>query len=144
VWGGYMNTIHRDLPSLEFERPDGLTEVTIAVPSGLRAPSGYTGRSRTELFIAGTEPREFAPDPEEEDSEAIERSERLRSIANSEALLPSREELDSAIPTLDELLGEESNGTSSDAESDFDDMRLEDDFFDEDDEDEEEGNPLLD
>lgn len=146
VWGGYMNTIHRDLPSLEFDRPEGLTEVSIAVPSGLRAPSGYTGRSRSELFIAGTEPREFAPDPEQENSEAAIRSERLRSIATSEALLPSREQLDSAIPTLDELLGEESTGASPDSgsETDFDDLRLDDDFSDEADEDEEEGNPLLD
>ncbi|TVQ27157.1 MAG: PBP1A family penicillin-binding protein [Spirochaetaceae bacterium] len=145
VWGGYMNTIHQDLPSIDFERPDGLVEVEIAIPSGLRAPSGYTGRRRTELFIPGTEPREFAPSLEETAAEASQRSDRLRSIATSEALIPSRAQLDSAIPTLDELLGDSSPGDTwdsdfdFDADIDFDDARFEDDIDDEGD-----GNPLLD
>ena len=60
VWGRYMNAIHQDLPRREFARPaDGLTRVTVSERSGKLPTEDYDGPTREEIFISGTEPREF-------------------------------------------------------------------------------------
>lgn len=60
VWARYMREIHADLPPREFTRPaDGLVEVTVSTRSGLLPTENYRGSTRTEIFIAGTEPRQF-------------------------------------------------------------------------------------
>jgi len=60
VWGRYMNAIHQDLPRRDFTRPaDGLTRVTVSERSGKLPTEDYDGATREEIFISGTEPREF-------------------------------------------------------------------------------------
>lgn len=60
VWGRYMNAIHQDLPRREFTRPaDGLRTVTVSERSGKLPTEDYDGPTREEIFISGTEPREF-------------------------------------------------------------------------------------
>lgn len=63
LWKSVMQTIHKDLPRKDFERPDGLVSVQICTESGKRPselcaldPRGSTIRS--ELFVKGTEPSE--------------------------------------------------------------------------------------
>jgi penicillin-binding protein 1A len=60
VWGRYMNAIHQGLPRREFTRPsDGLRTVTVTERSGKLPTEDYDGPTREEIFISGTEPREF-------------------------------------------------------------------------------------
>ncbi len=60
VWGRYMNAIHQDLPRRDFTRPaNGLTRVTVSERSGKLPTENYDGATREEIFISGTEPREF-------------------------------------------------------------------------------------
>ncbi len=59
VWAEYMKTIHQGLSPKEFKRPDtGLVEVKICTESGL-IPTQHCPESKEELFIAGTEPKQF-------------------------------------------------------------------------------------
>jgi penicillin-binding protein 1A len=59
VWGKYMKFIHRNLEPKNFQRPNGITDVTVTARSGLLPPPGYDGKVTKEVFIAGTEPRRF-------------------------------------------------------------------------------------
>ncbi|MFP4372758.1 MAG: penicillin-binding protein 1A [Spirochaetaceae bacterium] len=60
VWGRYMNDIHQGLPRREFARPaEGLRTVTVSERSGKLPTEDYDGPTREEIFISGTEPREF-------------------------------------------------------------------------------------
>jgi len=59
VWARYMKTIHRDLPRINFPRPEtGIVEVEIDKRTGM-LPDEDTPEDqlREEVFIAGTEPR---------------------------------------------------------------------------------------
>ncbi len=59
VWAEYMKAIHQGLPAKEFDRPDtGLVEVKVCTESGL-IPTQYCPESKEEIFIAGTEPKQF-------------------------------------------------------------------------------------
>lgn len=59
VWARYMKEVHEHLVPLEFVRPEsGLIERTICTRSGL-LPTEYCRETRKELFLMGTEPREF-------------------------------------------------------------------------------------
>ena len=54
-----MKAIHQGLPVKEFDRPDtGLVEVKVCTESGL-IPTQYCPESKEEIFIAGTEPKQF-------------------------------------------------------------------------------------
>lgn len=59
IWAWYMKEVHKNLPPREFERPSGLVEVTVTANSGALPTENYRGRTMTELFIAGTEPKAF-------------------------------------------------------------------------------------
>ncbi|AFG37966.1 penicillin-binding protein, 1A family [Spirochaeta africana DSM 8902] len=60
IWSRFMHDYHRDLEPREFERPtQGITEVEVSARSGLLVPENFQGRTLTEVFISGTEPREF-------------------------------------------------------------------------------------
>ncbi|MFW6368822.1 MAG: penicillin-binding protein 1A [Spirochaetota bacterium] len=162
VWGDFMNEIHSELEPEEFERPqDGIVEVRISEETGLLADSSYSGPTREELFIEGTEPEEYTPSEEQRVARQAEEVNRLRSNAELRGLLPSREQVSQAIPTLEEILGGEDTATSDISEPDSVDTDIDDQLdeldeggiFDEDEEDEEdddggeaeqEGNPLLD
>ncbi|MFP4113308.1 MAG: PBP1A family penicillin-binding protein [Spirochaetota bacterium] len=59
IWAWYMKEIHEDLPPREFERPNGILEVTVTAESGRLPTEDYRGTTIEEVFIAGTEPSEF-------------------------------------------------------------------------------------
>ncbi|MBN2442003.1 MAG: PBP1A family penicillin-binding protein [Spirochaetales bacterium] len=62
VWGKFMYEVHKNLPVEEFKRPaTGIVEVEICSVSGLLPdPKGYCGHDVIpELFIKGTEPRDY-------------------------------------------------------------------------------------
>ncbi len=59
VWAEYMKAIHQGLPVKEFTRPDsGLVTMKVCTESGL-IPTQYCPETKEEIFIAGTEPKQF-------------------------------------------------------------------------------------
>ncbi len=59
TWAEYMKTIHQGLEPVEFEKPDsGLVKMRVCSTSGL-LPTQYCNHTVEELFIAGTEPKQF-------------------------------------------------------------------------------------
>ncbi len=48
---------HRSLPVIDWQQPDGMTRATVCSDSGL-LPTDLCGRRHSELFIAGTEPKD--------------------------------------------------------------------------------------
>jgi penicillin-binding protein 1A len=60
AWAEYMKRAHENLPVVDFTRPaSGLIEVTVCAKSGL-LPTKYCSEGTVrEIFLAGTEPREF-------------------------------------------------------------------------------------
>jgi penicillin-binding protein 1A len=61
IWVDFMQGALADRPPVDFPRPKGIVEVQIDPATGLRAVPG--GESETEVFVAGTEPHEYAPLP---------------------------------------------------------------------------------
>lgn len=65
IWTEYMSRVLQDRPPRWFEMPSGLKQVRIDVKTGLRVPDGCAyvppSETRTELFIAGTEPMSVSP-----------------------------------------------------------------------------------
>lgn len=62
IWKNVMSSIHKGLDSKSFERPSGVTTITVCKDSGMIAtdickkdPRG--GRTYTELFVKGTGPK---------------------------------------------------------------------------------------
>ena len=49
---------HRQLPVVDWQEPEGMTRATVCSDSGLR-PTDLCGRRHSELFIAGTEPKDY-------------------------------------------------------------------------------------
>lgn len=60
IWRDFMVAALKDTPPKRFPMPSGLVQVPICVPSGL-LPTPTCPQTRTELFVAGTEPK--TPDP---------------------------------------------------------------------------------
>ncbi|MEM5947838.1 PBP1A family penicillin-binding protein [Spirochaetia bacterium 38H-sp] len=60
VWAKYMKAIHENLPPKDFKMPTkGIVKVKVT-EHGLLPPPGYPeDKIREEVFIAGTEPKEF-------------------------------------------------------------------------------------
>ncbi len=59
VWARYMKAIHQGLAPRKFIRPPGLVDVEVTANSGLLPPPDYTGKVIKEIFIRGTEPKQF-------------------------------------------------------------------------------------
>jgi penicillin-binding protein 1A len=64
IWRNIMEEVHRNLPTLDFERPNGIVTASVCRDSGLlatelcsRDPRG--GRVYTEMFATGTVPTEY-------------------------------------------------------------------------------------
>ena len=153
VWTDYMNEIHAGLDVPDFERPEeGLIEVEISEETGLLADSDYSGPTRKEIFMEGTEPTEYSPSESERMASESRQVSRLQASAERRGLLPSRQQADQAIPTVDDILAGEagpgdtlpSDMPDSDPaiDEDIDDLPFDDVFDDEFDDDG--GNPLLD
>ena len=60
AWAAYMKAAHEGLPVKEFSKPNsGLLEVTVCAKSGL-LPTNYCDEGTVkEIFLTGTEPRNF-------------------------------------------------------------------------------------
>jgi len=58
IWHDFMELVLLGRPAREFERPPGIIEVEICSLSGL-LPTPYCSHTRSEIFIAGTEPKLF-------------------------------------------------------------------------------------
>lgn len=56
IWNAVMQRYHQGLPAQWYEQPDNLVARTVCLPSGMQ-PSEYCQQQRSELFIAGTEPK---------------------------------------------------------------------------------------
>ena len=56
IWHDFMQLALQGRPARDFERPPGIIEVEICSLSGL-LPTPYCPHTRSELFIAGTEPK---------------------------------------------------------------------------------------
>ncbi|MFW5728045.1 MAG: penicillin-binding protein 1A [bacterium] len=140
VWARYMKAIHEGLGPREFIEPtEGLTRVTVTEETGLLPTENYTGETYEEVFISGTEPREF---DQLEDFDMRQRPvlvNRLRrgiedsayrldgSVGSSEESTPSKPELDLTLELDLDVASRSDTGSSPDSEQDG-----------------EEGNPLLD
>lgn len=59
VWARYMKAIHKGLAPRKFIRPTGLIDVEVTANTGLLPPPDYTGKVIKEIFIRGTEPKQF-------------------------------------------------------------------------------------
>jgi penicillin-binding protein 1A len=62
-WGNIMKTVHEGLDNQSFKRPEGIVSRQVCIDSGklpteLCSKDPRGSRVRTELFVAGTEPRE--------------------------------------------------------------------------------------
>ena len=143
VWTNYMNEIHSDLDVPDFEKPEnGLVEVEISEETGLLAGRSYSGPTRKEIFIEGTQPTEYSPAESDQTLSESRRVNRLQRSAERRGLLPSRQQTDSAIPTIDEILsGDGESNTDEGIEKDIENLPA-DDLLDNPNEDES-GNPLL-
>jgi penicillin-binding protein 1A len=60
AWAEFMKAVHKDLPVAEFTRPaTGLADVSVCAKSG-QLPTKYCNEGIIrEIFLTGTEPREF-------------------------------------------------------------------------------------
>jgi len=61
IWLDFMQAALAGRPPVDFPRPSGVVTVQIDPATGLRAVPG--GDTTTEVFVAGSEPREYAPLP---------------------------------------------------------------------------------
>jgi len=55
IWNALMRKYHENLPPAWYERPPGLVNQAVCVPSGL-LPTAECQSQRNEIFLAGTEP----------------------------------------------------------------------------------------
>lgn len=56
IWNAVMKRYHQGLPVQWYEQPPNIISRTVCIPSGLQ-PSDDCQQQRSELFIAGTEPK---------------------------------------------------------------------------------------
>jgi len=61
IWTKFMQRALDGQPEREFAKPDNVSLVKVDVATGLKAVPGRA--SRMEVFVAGTEPQNFAPRP---------------------------------------------------------------------------------
>jgi len=56
IWNAVMRRYHEGLPVQWYEQPQNIIARTVCIPSGLQ-PSEYCQQQRSEIFIAGSEPK---------------------------------------------------------------------------------------
>lgn len=56
IWNAVMKRYHEGLPVQWYEQPQNIIARTVCIPSGLQ-PSEYCQQQRSEIFIAGSEPK---------------------------------------------------------------------------------------
>jgi hypothetical protein len=145
-----MKDIHDGLEPKEFTEPtEGLTRVTVTRRSGLLPTEDYQGETYEEVFISGTEPREFDELQDFEERQRPLLVDRLRRGIEERAY-----SLDTSVPTARPEQRSEDRESAMDLDLDLDlELASRDSGFAPsgsgttgggDGEDEEEGNPLLD
>ena len=66
IWTAFMQQVLESRPVVDFPVPEGVSFAQIDRASGLRAVSG--GSAELEVFVKGSEPTEYAHEPEEEEA----------------------------------------------------------------------------
>jgi penicillin-binding protein 1A len=101
AWAAYMKEAHKGLPVEEFSKPtSGLIEVTVCAKSGL-LPTKYCNEGTVkEIFLTGTEPREFCDLHKFE----FERNETLRNNIKGSILLGDTSHEEPSMPELGQPL----------------------------------------
>ena len=80
VWADFMKRIHEGMPVEQFPEPlDGIVRVTISEKTGFLPRPDADEPTREEVFIAGTEPRQFSDLARKEEAIRAEVMENLRS-----------------------------------------------------------------
>jgi len=101
AWAEFMKAVHKDLPPVDFIRPaGGLVEVSVCAKSG-QLPTKYCNEGIIrEIFLTGTEPREFCElHPFEQ-----ERNENLKRTIKNSILSGGMDSGSPAGPSLEDLL----------------------------------------
>jgi penicillin-binding protein 1A len=102
AWAEFMKSVHKDLPAADFTRPaTGLVDVGVCARSG-KLPTKYCNEGIVkEVFLAGTEPREFCDlhQYEQERNEVLKQT-----IKNSIMLGADLPGEPAALPDLQDLL----------------------------------------
>jgi penicillin-binding protein 1A len=94
IWARYMKAVHKYLPAQKFVKPEtGLVELTVSATSGL-LPSHYSKRLVNEIFLQGTEPKDF-----DKDDEYIEK--RTQEIKDNLRTSLIQGEMSSTVPHID-------------------------------------------
>jgi penicillin-binding protein 1A len=114
AWAAYMKQAHEGLPVEEFTRPNsGLIEVTVCASSGL-LPTKYCNEGTVqEIFLTGTEPRDFCDLHKFE----AERNETLKSNIKGSILLGDPLPAEPLIPDLGIPLFEEEEASTPSEET---------------------------
>ncbi|MBA7623425.1 Penicillin-binding protein 1A [subsurface metagenome] len=116
AWAEYMKEVHADLPVEEFIKPDtGLIEATVCAVSGL-LPTRYCNEGVVkEIFLTGTEPREFC----DYHKYKFERDLVMRENIKSSILLEHLQSEDIILPGMEDIFLEELEETSRGDESEL-------------------------
>ena len=110
AWARYMKDIHRGLPRIDFTKPaSGLVTERVDASSGL-LPTKYSTKTKDEIFIAGTEPRQFDTLSEFQDQRNSAIMNKLQNSAIVQGL--SGTPGDAGTGTSPSPLGDLSGGTS--------------------------------
>ncbi len=67
IFANFMTEYHKDLPVADFIKPDSVLQIDVDDATGL-LPAG-SARTRTEVFLPGTQPVQTAPLPDETNSQ---------------------------------------------------------------------------
>ena len=104
AWAEYMHEAHKGLPVIDFVKPNsGLIEATVCALSG-KLPTKYCNESViNEIYLTGTEPREFCDIHKYE----FDRSVVMKENIKSSILLGDKLFEDLSLPEMDSLFLEE-------------------------------------
>ncbi len=81
LWSKVMTQVHKGLPSKSFERPSGIVTQNICRESGQIA-THFCQKTRTEKFVAGTEPKDYCDMHTQDENIEIEESPDASDIIN--------------------------------------------------------------
>lgn len=98
-WAEFMKESHQDLPPEDFARPaNGLVEVNVCTTSGL-LPTRYCPQTIREIFLSGTEPRNFCDYHEYQ----VEQKELIKENIKNAILMGDFYSSDFSLPELSDI-----------------------------------------
>ncbi|MFP4619182.1 MAG: penicillin-binding protein 1A [Spirochaetaceae bacterium] len=116
TWAEYMKRIHKGMEIKEFDKPEsGLVNMEVCIKSGL-LPTQECDKTKEELFVAGTEPKQFCDVHPFEQQRDTEMTQRLQSSFEMESF-----DIDMSGSAFDGL-----SSDSLDSDYDFDDSDIDD------------------